>query len=75
MHSSSIVEISDHLPLKIEFIETREKVNELLGKLEDLAGTGMIEIQETTVAKPAQPSKAKKVLARGPSEDRRQGPA
>src|SRR6202451_2903200 len=60
MHSSSIVEISDHLPLKIEFIETREKVNELLGKLEELAGTGMIEIQETTIAKPAQVSKPKK---------------
>jgi PII-like signaling protein len=62
MHSSSFVEISDHLPLKIEFVESREKVNELLGKLEELAGSGMIEIQETTVAKPAQPSKAKKVL-------------
>jgi len=27
------VAISDHLPVKIEFIETREKVDELLGKL------------------------------------------
>lgn len=62
MHSSSSVEISDRLPLKIEFIESREKVNELLGKLEELAGSGMIEIQETTVAKPAQPSRAKKML-------------
>jgi PII-like signaling protein len=60
MHSASIVEISDHLPLKIEFVESREKVNELLGKLEELAGTGMIELQETTVAKPAQVSKSKK---------------
>jgi len=54
MHSASIVEISDHLLSKIEFVESREKVNELLGKLEELAGTGMIELQETTVAKPAQ---------------------
>jgi PII-like signaling protein len=60
MHSAGIVEISDHLPLKIEFVESREKVDELLGKLEELAGTGMIEIQETTVAKPAQVSKPKK---------------
>ena len=60
MHSASFVEISDNLPLKIEFIESREMVNELLGKLEELAGTGMIEIQETTVAKPAQVSKQKK---------------
>jgi len=57
MHSSSVVEISDRLPIKIEFIETREKTDALLGKLEELAGTGLIEIQETTVAKPAQVSK------------------
>src|SRR5277367_3985870 len=58
IHSASFVEISDHLPLKIEFIETREKVDELLGKLEELVGSGMIEIQETMVAKPAQVSKS-----------------
>ena len=59
MHSASVVEISDHLPLKIEFIESRETVNEILGKLEELAGSGMIEVQETTLAKPAQVSKPK----------------
>ena len=59
IHTSSSVEISDRLPLKIEFIESREKVNELLGKLEELVGTGMIEVQETTVAKPAQKTKPK----------------
>src|SRR5271156_5573397 len=60
MHSASFVEISDHLPLKIEFIETREKVDQLLGKLEEMAGSGMIEVQETTIAKPARVSKPKK---------------
>lgn len=60
MHSSSIVEIADHMPIKIEFIESREKVDEILGKLEELVGSGMIEIQETIVAKPAQTSKAVK---------------
>jgi PII-like signaling protein len=62
MHSVSVVEISDHMPLKIEFIETPEKVNEILGKLEELAGTGMIDVQETTVAKPAQVSKQKTAI-------------
>jgi PII-like signaling protein len=57
MHAASIVEISDHLPLKVEFIEEREKVDELMGKLEELAGTGMIEVQETMVVKPAQAKK------------------
>src|SRR6266568_2169337 len=63
MHSSSTVEISDHLPLKIEFIDTREKVDALLGKLEELAGSGLIEVQETTVAKPAQLSKSRKPIS------------
>jgi PII-like signaling protein len=63
IHSANFVEISDHLPVKIEFVETREKVNELMGKLEELAGSGMIEVQETMIAKPAQPSKPKKNAA------------
>jgi PII-like signaling protein len=62
MHSANIVEISNRLPIKIEFIDTPEKVNELLGKLEELAGTGLIEIQETMIAKPAQTSKSKTEL-------------
>lgn len=60
LHSADLLQISDHLPLKIEFIESREKVDELMGKLEELAGTGLIEVQETTVAKLAQSSKEKK---------------
>jgi PII-like signaling protein len=64
MHSTSLLDISDRLPIKIEFIESREKVDSIMGKLEELAGTGMIEIQETTVAKPAQISKPSQPLSR-----------
>ena len=53
LHSTSFVELSDRLPVKVEFIETKEKVDELLGRLMELAGTGMIEVQETTIIKPA----------------------
>jgi len=63
MHSSTLVDISDRLPVKIEFIETREKIDPILGKLEELVGSGMIEIQETTIAKPAQLSKPAKAPA------------
>jgi PII-like signaling protein len=63
MHSAAIVEISDDLPIKIEFIETREKVDEILGKIEEMAGSGLIEIQETTIAKPAQVSKKRTTVA------------
>lgn len=50
LHSFGITETAEHLPMKLEFIETRETVNAILGKLEELVGTGMIEIEETTIA-------------------------
>jgi PII-like signaling protein len=59
IHAASILEISDHLPLKVEFIEAREKVDELIERLGELAGSGMIEMQETTVVKPAEAHKQK----------------
>ncbi len=60
LHSASTVDISDRLPMKIEFIETREKVDALLSQLQEMAGTGMIEVQETTIAKPPQPASVPK---------------
>ena len=54
MHAAHLLEVSDHLPLKIEFIESRENVDALLGKLQELCGTGLIELQDVVVAKPAQ---------------------
>jgi PII-like signaling protein len=59
MHAANLVDISDRLPIKIEFIDNREKIDAILGNLEELAGSGLIEMQETTVAKPAQASKPK----------------
>ncbi|TCK75630.1 DUF190 domain-containing protein [Acidipila rosea] len=63
LHSANLVDLSDHLPLKIEFIETQAKVDSLLGRLEEMAGSGMIELQETMIAKPAQAGKEKKAAA------------
>jgi hypothetical protein len=40
-----------HLPVRIEFVETREKVEGLLGTLRELVTDGMIEAQETTILK------------------------
>ncbi|HVN93410.1 MAG TPA: DUF190 domain-containing protein [Terracidiphilus sp.] len=53
MHAAHILEISDHLPIKIEFIETREKVDAILPELEKRIGSGLIEVQETTIIVPA----------------------
>jgi uncharacterized protein len=55
LHSAHILEISDDLPIKIEFIESREKVDEVLPELEKRTGSGLIEIQETTIIVPAKP--------------------
>ncbi len=54
LHSANILDISDQLPVKIEFIETRDKVNEILPQLETRVGSGLIEVQETTVVVPGQ---------------------
>ena len=53
MHSANILDISDHLPIKIEFIESREKVDAVLPELEKRIDSGLIEVLETTVFVPA----------------------
>jgi PII-like signaling protein len=52
IHSAHILEISDHLPIKLEFIETREKADAILPELEKRTGSGLIEVQETTIIVP-----------------------
>ena len=52
IHSAHILEISDHLPIVIQFIETREKVDAVLPELEKRTGSGLIEMQETTIIIP-----------------------
>jgi PII-like signaling protein len=52
IHSAHILEISDHLPIKIEFIETREKVDAVLPELQTRTHSGLIELQETTIIIP-----------------------
>ena len=53
IHSANILELSDRLPVKIEFIETREMIDLLLPEIEKRSGSGIIEVQETTVLIPA----------------------
>jgi hypothetical protein len=53
LHSAHILEISDHLPIKIEILETREKIEQILPELERRTGCGIMEIQESTVVIPA----------------------
>lgn len=44
-------EIREHMPMRIEFIDTAEKVDELLPSLYDMVVDGLIEVQDTNVVK------------------------
>jgi PII-like signaling protein len=67
LHTTRIEALTQDLPMKVEFIESSEKVEEVLPKLRELAGTGLIEIQDTTVIKPAEVSKKKMPQELSPS--------
>jgi PII-like signaling protein len=57
LHTTRILRLTENLPIKIQFVESPEKVDELLPKLHEMVGTGLIEIQDTTVAKPSETSR------------------
>jgi PII-like signaling protein len=51
LHTTRILRLSENLPIKIEFVESAEKVEEVLPKLYEMVGAGLIEVQDTTVLK------------------------
>jgi PII-like signaling protein len=57
LHTARILRLTEDLPIKIEFIEEAEKVAALLPKLFEMAGTGLIDVQDTEIVKPTGPSK------------------
>jgi PII-like signaling protein len=63
MQTDRILVLTENLPMKVEFIETPEKVEELLSKLHEIVGSGLIEIQDTTIVKASET--AKQVAQRG----------
>jgi PII-like signaling protein len=53
MHTARILELSENLPVKIEFVEAPETLDAWLPKLLQLVGEGLVEIQDTTILKVA----------------------
>jgi PII-like signaling protein len=45
-----------HLPIRIEFVDAKEKVDEVLPTLYEMVSDGLIEVQDTTVVKLARKS-------------------
>jgi len=59
MHTTKIELLSEHLPVRIEFVETAAKVEEVLPTLYDMVTDGLIEVQDTTVVKQASKDRKK----------------
>ncbi len=72
LHTPEIEARAQHLPIRIEFVETTGKVDEVLPTLYEMVSDGLIEVQDTTVVKFVR--KAAKPELKAP-HDRRQGPA
>jgi PII-like signaling protein len=72
LHTPKVEVLAQHLPIRIEFVETPEKVDEVLPTLYGMVSDGLIEVQDTTVVKLAR--KAPKPEPGTPHE-RKQGPA
>jgi len=56
LHTPKIEVMAEHLPIRIEFVETPEKVEEVLPTLYEMVSDGLIEVQDTTVVRAARKS-------------------
>lgn len=65
MHTPKIEVLAEHLPVRIEFIESAAKVDEIMPTLYDMVNDGVIEVQDTNVIKVANKER-NKVQAKGP---------
>ena len=68
LHTNKPEELPDYLPVRIEFVEAAEKVEEVLPALYDMVTDGLIEVQDTTVVKVAM--KERKPALKRPHEAR-----
>jgi PII-like signaling protein len=53
LHTPKIEAMAEHLPVRIEFVDTPEKVEQVLPALYDMVSDGLIEVQDTTIVKHA----------------------
>lgn len=49
LHTARILEISENLPIKIEFVETADVLDHILPELLELAGDAIVDVQDTKV--------------------------
>ena len=51
MHTTKMETLMEHLPIRIEFIDTEETVDAVMPTLYDMVTDGLIEVQDTTIVK------------------------
>jgi len=51
LHTPRVEMLAEHLPIRIEFVETPEKVDDILPTLYEMVSDGLIEVQDTVVVK------------------------
>src|SRR3954452_16376221 len=57
LHTPKVEALAEHLPVRVEFIDSAEKVQEILPTLYDMVTDGLIEIQDTSIIKVAMKDK------------------
>src|SRR5260370_39112958 len=72
LHTPKIEVLAQHLPIRIEFVDTAERVEEVLPTLYEMVSDGMIEVQDTNVVKHARRTSKPDPTLR---HERRDGPA
>ena len=65
LHTTRILEMSENLPVKIEFVEDAGRLDALLPKLVQMIGDGLIDVQETTIIKAMAEAAVPHVTLRG----------
>ena len=56
LHTIVIERLTENLPIKVQFLESEEKLADLIPELCRMVGTGLIEIENTVVDKPPRPA-------------------
>jgi PII-like signaling protein len=69
IHTPKIEVLAEHLPVRIEFIESAGKVDEIMPTLYDMVTDGVIEVQDTNVVKVA--NKERPAPPKGPHTEMR----
>jgi len=70
IHTPKAEILTQHLPIRVEFIETAQKVEDLLPTLYDMVTDGLIEVQDVVIVKAAMKEK-RKAEPKGPHQEKR----